>query len=179
MECWGSCPALLLVMLLRTQLPFGHWLFIVGYNVTFDRPPRRQRMPTCADNGHRAFKSADPAHRRLLLLLVFFYSHLIRSSLLSRRSLRPWHGPNGIFRWDSNASAPRPLKPKIGPRENVTKHTRSASRNMSSGHTFPNRPSPRVNQNKSPIPAHLAAQTNLGYTRHKPEINCSLHLSQP
>lgn len=48
------------VMLLRTQLPFGHWLFIVGYNVTFDRPPRRQRMPTCADNGHRAFKSADP-----------------------------------------------------------------------------------------------------------------------
>ena len=70
-ECWGSCPALLLVMLLRTQLPFGHWLFIVGYNVTFDRPPRRQRMPTCADNGHRAFKSADPAHRRLLFLLVF------------------------------------------------------------------------------------------------------------
>lgn len=105
-ECWGSCPGL--VMLLRTQLPFGHWLFIVGYNVTFDRPPRRQRMPTCADNGHRAFKSADPLLLLRLLSAFLYFSILVGcfSLMLPSRSLQASCRPNGISRWGSNASAP-------------------------------------------------------------------------
>lgn len=98
----------------HTQLPFGHWLFIVGYNVTFDRPPRRQRMPTCADNGHRTFKKKSAAQPRcsFFFLAVFESIYMSSSSAIlfpsryNAYSLGPYiYRPNGIFKWDSNAFA--------------------------------------------------------------------------
>lgn len=40
-----------------------HWLFIVGHNVTFDRPPSRQRPTAAQDNGGEALE-AEGACRR-------------------------------------------------------------------------------------------------------------------
>ena len=43
------------------QLPFGHWLFIVGHNVTFDRPPSRQRHRPDNSTGFKvAARTIDP-----------------------------------------------------------------------------------------------------------------------
>ena len=43
------------------QLPFGHWLFIVGHNVTFDRPPSRQRHRPDNSTGFKVVaRTIDP-----------------------------------------------------------------------------------------------------------------------
>ena len=71
---WCCCCA-------HKQLPFGHWPFIVGYNVTFDRPPRRQRMPTCADNGHRISWKVPPMQPRRFVPFLLTYFGLVFFSI--------------------------------------------------------------------------------------------------
>jgi hypothetical protein len=133
-RCWAAGDAA--AAHTSTQLPFGHWLFIVGYNVTFDRPPRRQRMPTCADNGHRASQKVPPMQPRFFIstfskcLFFSFQSVSLLTTLSPSRieySLRAltYSRPNGIFRWDSNASSSSPtntLKSRMSYMERVGKH---------------------------------------------------------
>jgi len=100
----SKAPVFLYFLILSFNSMCAHWRFIVGYNVTFDRPPCRQREPTSSDNSHRAFKS-EP----LASYLIFVEGQLDDSQ--TRFFLWRTSRPNGIFNFFKTKPLMRLLLP--------------------------------------------------------------------